>query len=441
MTLDQRDGSAGLRSLRGAVGATIIFTALTLIGLGIGWAWLFHRTSQSSAVEDAGRYGELSGRAALAPFVTDDLLVGSPEALEKIAIAGRALMSQGGAAHVKVWSVEGRVLWSDETELIGQTFAFEDDEKKLLNGEGRLATLSKLDKDENKFEIAAGETSLLQVYFGTKTQPGEKPVVVETYYPTSQIDSRAADQRRSFLPLLLGGLGLLIVAQVPLARTLTHRLKKLQREREHLLERVITSSDIERRRIAAEVHDGAVQELIGITFSLSAAADESAPPMNDRLSGLAASTRHTVRSLRSLLNSIYPVEVPDIGWAAGLDPIVGALRQRGVAVDVKVPEIRLSPANELLLLRVGREALRNVDAHARASRVTITMTKNGNAVKLLITDNGVGFDKEMAETQRQVGHLGLQLLRDLSEDMGAVLAVDSTPGSGTTVHLELEENR
>jgi signal transduction histidine kinase len=154
-----------------------------------------------------------------------------------------------------------------------------------------------------------------------------------------------------------------------------------------------------------------------------------------------AATRHTVRSLRSLLSSICPVEVPDSGWAAGLDPIISALRQRGVTVIVKVPEVRLSPANELLLLRVGREALRNVDAHARASQVNITMTKTGNAVKLLITDNGVGFDKEMAESQRQVGHLGLQLLRDLSEDMGAVLVVDSTPGSGTTVHLELEENR
>ena len=69
------------------------------------------------------------------------------------------------------------------------------------------------------------------------------------------------------------------------------------------------------------------------------------------------------------------------------------------------------------------------------------MHKNGKAVKLLIADNGVGFDREMAVSQRQVGHLGLQLLRDLSEDMGAVLLVDSTPGSGTTVHLKLEENR
>jgi len=104
-------------------------------------------------------------------------------------------------------------------------------------------------------------------------------------------------------------------------------------------------------------------------------------------------------------------------------------------------ELRLSPGNELLLLRVGREALRNIDAHAHASQVDITMTKTANAVTLLIADNGVGFDGETAASQRRVGHLGLQLLRDLSEDMGAVLVVDSQPGSGTTVHLELEENR
>ena len=376
----------------------------------------------------------------MAPFVTDDLLIGSPTAIKKMDVAGRALITQGGAKHVKVWSVEGKVLWADEKLLIGQVFAFEGAEKELLDGEGVLANLSKLDKDENKFEIAAGEKSLLQVYFGWKT-PSGTPVVVETYYPTSLVSDRAADQRRSFLPLLLGGLGLLMVAQIPLARALAHRLKKLQKEREHLLERVIVSSDVERQRIAAEVHDGAVQDLIGITFSLSAAADEAPPPMSYRLSGLASATRHTVRSLRSLLNSIYPVQVPYDGWAAGLDAIINALRQRGVAVNIDVPDIRFAPANELLLLRVALEALRNVDAHAHASQVDITLTKIGNAVALSISDNGIGFDKEMAISQRQIGHLGLQLLRDLAQDMGASLVVDSTPGSGTTLHLELDDNR
>ncbi len=440
MARDKGDAADGLRTLRGPMGATILFTTLTLIGLAIGWAWLFHRTSESSAVQDAGRYGELSGRAALAPFLTEGLLKGDKQALANMSIAGQALIDNGGAKHVKVWSRASQVLWADEPQLIGRTFELEPDEKALFDGQGILANISDLSKTENQFEIAAGEKSLLQVYFGSKTDSGV-PVLVETYYPTSLVDARAADQRRSFLPLLLGGLGLLTVAQVPLLRAFNQRLKRLQREREELLQRVIATGDTERRRIAAEVHDGAVQELIGITFSLSAVADEAGPPLKERLTGLAGATRHTVRSLRSLLNSIYPVQVPEAGWAAGLDDITDALRQRGVTVTVGVPTTRLSPANELLLLRVGREALRNIDAHARASHVSITMDVSRTTTTLSITDNGVGFDNEMAVSQRQVGHLGLQLLRDLAEEMGAELIVDSTPGSGTTVQLRLEESR
>ena len=102
MTLDQRDGPAGLRNLRGAVGASVLFSALSLVGLGIGWAWLFHRTSQNSALEDAGTYGALAGRAALAPFITDKLLTGDEAALQDVARAGQALIEQGSAKHVKV---------------------------------------------------------------------------------------------------------------------------------------------------------------------------------------------------------------------------------------------------------------------------------------------------------------------------------------------------
>src|SRR4051794_4980687 len=168
MTLDQRDGPAGL-NLRGAVGASILFSAVALVGLGLGWAWMFHRTSENSAVADAGQYGALSGRAALAPFITDALLTGDQIALTRVGEAGLALIKEGGAKHVKVWSADGKVLWSDERPLIGRTFAFDDEEKKLLGGKGVLANLSSLDEDENQFELAAGETSLLQVYFGWLT--------------------------------------------------------------------------------------------------------------------------------------------------------------------------------------------------------------------------------------------------------------------------------
>jgi signal transduction histidine kinase len=142
-----------------------------------------------------------------------------------------------------------------------------------------------------------------------------------------------------------------------------------------------------------------------------------------------------------LLNSIYPVDVPDDGWVRGLDPIVDALRERGVVVDLDVPSTPLAPTSELLMLRVGREALRNVSAHSDASHVSIKVDHVGNAVTLDISDDGVGFDDDVANSQREAGHLGLQLLHDLADETGATLAIDSVRGRGTNVHLELEEVR
>jgi signal transduction histidine kinase len=266
-------------------------------------------------------------------------------------------------------------------------------------------------------------------------------VVVEIFSPADLLRNIASQERDRFRPLLLLGLGLLVLAQFPLTRALSQRRRALAKQREALIRRSVATSDNERRRIAAEVHDGPVQDLIGIAMGLSAATEMAASPLKDDLRDLAGEARSTVRSLRSLLNSIYPVDVPEEGWVRGLDPIVEALRERGVTVDLDVSSKPLAPTSELLMLRVGREALRNVSAHSEASRVCIRVDHVGSAVTLDISDDGVGFDEEVANSQREAGHLGLQLLYDLADETGATLAIDSGPGRGTKVHLELEEVR
>jgi signal transduction histidine kinase len=281
---------------------------------------------------------------------------------------------------------------------------------------------------------------LLAVDFGTKTQSG-RPVVVELFYPAGLLKSLAAEERRSFRPLLYAAIPLLVAVQVPVALALRDRRSSLVAQRENLVQRSIVASDSERRRIAAEVHDGAVQDLIGISIGLSVAAEQVASPVKEHILEMAGETRRTVRGLRSLLNSIYPVEVPEIGWARGLDPLIDVLRQRGVDVEVDIPDVRPSPATQLLLLRVGREALRNVSFHAQASHVNISLTRTHTTVSLVITDDGVGFDEQLSARKREGGHLGLQLLYDLAEDTGATLVIESQPGAGTTVHLEVEEIR
>jgi signal transduction histidine kinase len=420
--------------LRGSIGVTLLGTALILAGLGFAWEWLFQKTSEQFAIHEVGRTAGLAGRAAIDPFITDELVAGNPAAVEKLAVAGTSLIRDGGVAHVEVWSATGQLLWADNPSLKGRVLVLEDEERALLENQGLMVELS-------AHEVGAPiDEHLLAVDFGTKTQSGH-PVVVELFYPAGLLQTLAADERRSFRPLLYAAILLLVGVQLPVAIALRNRRKHLAAEREDLVHRSIVTSDGERRRIAAEVHDGAVQDLIGISIGLSVAAEQAPSPVREHILELAGETRRTVRGLRSLLNSIYPVEVPDVGWVRGLDQLIDVLRQRGVEVELDVPEVHPSPATQLLLLRVGREALRNVSFHAQASHVNISLTRNRTTISFVVTDDGVGFNEELSTRKREGGHLGLQLLYDLAEDTGATLVIDSRSGGGTSVHLEVEEIR
>jgi signal transduction histidine kinase len=96
----------------------------------------------------------------------------------------------------------------------------------------------------------------------------------------------------------------------------------------------------------------------------------------------------------------------------------------------------------MLMLRVTREALRNVAAHAEAEHVVVRLqsARMGKLV-LEVRDDGRGFTADKADSSRSAGHLGLQLLHDLADDVGADLTIDSTPGQGTSIRLELMGQR
>lgn len=434
------NGRRFTRSVRAPLILTIIASLLVFLAVGAGMLWAVNRAAVSEGLHDAGAAGEQSGRVALAPYLTPELLARDPQAVAAIDRAGRSMIDGGDLVRLKVWSKHQQVLWSDETSLNGKYFALDEEEFDLLNGSGVRVAVSDLSKDENVAELREFGDKLLEVYFGARTSNGE-PVLVETYYKYALVEQHANDLRSRFLPLAFGGLALLAAAQVPLAILLARRLSRVQRDRERLLERVISASDAERRRIAAEVHDGAVQDLIGVMYALEAAADETEEPTHQKLHDLASSTRTTVRRLRSLLNSIYPVEVPESGWANGFTDLVAALEAHGVSVTIDIDDIELAPMDELLLLRVTRESLRNVAAHAAATEVLVRMKHRMGRMALEVRDNGRGFTPSKADNSRRNGHLGLQLLRDLAVDVGADLTIDSEPGAGTALKLELAGQR
>jgi signal transduction histidine kinase len=187
---------------------------------------------------------------------------------------------------------------------------------------------------------------------------------------------------------------------------------------------------MERHRIAADLHDGVVQDLAGVAFGLAPLAAKAPPEDRRVLEEAVDCLRQGVRDLRTLLVEIHPPRLESAGLEAALDDLLSPLRSRGIRTELHAEG---SSGADALVYRVAREALRNVQAHAKASSVHVTVTPG----HLTVTDDGRGFAPGEREQRREQGHVGLALLEDLVHQQGGRLEIHSQPGRGTTVELEV----
>ncbi len=234
---------------------------------------------------------------------------------------------------------------------------------------------------------------------------------------------------------MIGALILLALIQLPLAWWLARRIQRGQDERERLLKRAIDASDVERRRIARDLHDGVVQDLAAVSYSLAAAAEEAPAPYDSNLRTAAAETRHGIGQLRTLLVEIYPPELHRAGLSAALADLLGTASGRGLETSLDVdPDLRLEPETEALFFRIAQEAVRNAVKHAGAESVSVRVAATESGARLVVEDDGRGFDPAAAGGE---GHFGLRVLEGLARDAGGELEIDSAPGAGARVTVEV----
>lgn len=411
--------------------AVVVFMAASL-------PFLRH-VGRTEAIREARTVARLAATGVVEPNLEDALLRGDSAALARMDRVVQERILSNSIVRVKIWSRNGRVLYSDEGRLIGARYPLGADEQEALAEGGVAAEVSDLNQPENRYERAEGE--LLEVYSRVRT-PNGTPVLFELY---ERFDSVVASGRRlwlSFVPPLLVALLLLWLALVPLAYRLARRVRQGHEEREVLLRRALDASNDERRRIAAELHDGVVQDLAGVSYSLAAAADAAPAARGDSalmttLREGAAVTRAAIQRLRSLLVEIHPPNLHVAGLAAALADVAAPLRRRGADVELDVERLDLDPDMEALVFRAAREAIRNVIDHAEASRVTVAVHENDGVVRLTVEDDGVGFEPAERAGARSAGHVGLTLLEEHAAHADAQLSIASEPGHGTLFTLEV----
>jgi two-component system NarL family sensor kinase len=413
---------------------------LTVIVVGAIAVALQRNAAHDDAIRDAQTLARLAGEGILGPNINQALIDGDEKQLAKVdRLVHEKILSEDGIVRVKVWDRTGKIVYSDLHALRGQRFDLPEEEREAFHTGRPEAELTNLKRDENRFDRLSGK--LLEVYLPIRSVEGQ-PLLFELYQRQSSIGTTAQKTWLSFLPALIGALVLLQLLQLPLAYRMARTLHDNRVEREALLVRALAASDTERRRIASDLHDGVVQDLAGTSYSLAAAADRidgSAPPdVSHALRDGARQTRRSIRQLRSLLVDIYPPDLHRAGLAAALSDLVAPLESRGVRARVDLPPgLRLEPDAEALMFRTAQEALRNVMAHSEAENVDVSVVLENSHAGLAIADDGRGFTVDEAQAARDDGHLGLRVLADMAQDAGGRLDIDSEPGRGTRVWLEV----
>jgi signal transduction histidine kinase len=209
---------------------------------------------------------------------------------------------------------------------------------------------------------------------------------------------------------------------------------------QQLSRRLVDAQENERRPIARELHDEAGQALASLRFGLRLLERdiERGASVSGRVAELMQRTDAVIDGLHRLAVDLRPASLDHLGLEAALRQYTrSAGTNFGLAVRFKARGLkseRLPAALETALYRIVQEAMTNVVRHARATRVDVLVELRGDRVTLMIEDDGIGFEPEASQLGEHFGLLGI---RERAEALGGTLTVESSPGAGSTVVVEV----
>ncbi|MGE2689537.1 GAF domain-containing protein [Mycolicibacterium pulveris] len=279
------------------------------------------------------------------------------------------------------------------------------------------------------FQSLRGSDFTSMVSVPMETDPGGLVGVLNVH----TVERRDFTERDVELLLVIGRLIAGAMHQARLHRQLVAR----ERAHEVFVEQVIEAQELERRRLAGDIHDGISQRLVTLSYRLDAAARAGDPAVAAEQLGMARElVELTLEEARAAISGLRPPVLDDLGLAGGLASLARSIPQ--VNIDVDLEETRLPDHIELALYRIAQECLQNVVKHAGATTARLTFAvdvgQSAPVARLEIVDDGVGFDTfEHPLGSDEMGGYGLLSMAERAEIVGGRLNIRSRPGAGTAV--------
>jgi signal transduction histidine kinase len=205
------------------------------------------------------------------------------------------------------------------------------------------------------------------------------------------------------------------------------------------LKQTVDTSEAERMRIAAELHDGPIQRLTGLLYRVELMGARIGRGESDQLPGLVAETQTKlsaeISTLRNMLSELRPPVLDERGLGPALQDYISDFgRREGINCELDIRlDGRVAETLETTMYRVAQEALANVGKHSEAQNVNLALRAENGSIHLSVADDGVGFDTDTVRDGSGGEHFGLTSMRERVRMVGGQFELASLRGAGTTV--------
>lgn len=289
-----------------------------------------------------------------------------------------------------------------------------------------------------------------QVYTGLKdsivnNETKMKIAGIQAKYDIVQKDREIARQQQ-IRNILIACFGFLLIVLLLLYNS--YRLKQknkyqqqLNRQQNELFNTIVTTQDVERKRIAQDIHDSLGSILSAAKLKLSSLAETKkifTPDQLDKYQGSLDLLDEASTELRNISHNIMPATLSKLGLQAALQNLIDKLTAHSktqIQFTAHGFEKRMAEATEISIYRIILELLNNIVKHADAAKVTIQLIKYPAYINLMLEDDGKGFDYNKAFDEKK--GIGLGNIQSRVEYLNGSMDIDSVQGKGTTVIIEI----